>query len=126
MASRIRLGRRRDEPEQLVDVRAQEPGAELVDQRVVGREPERLGQHLRLVARQRDDLFEVRREQREVVLLLGLEPARLGERRRPGETRDQRQRRGDRVVALAAHLAQVRELPVLELRPFGLRALDQS
>ena len=35
------------------------------------------------------------------------------------------ERRRDRVVALAAHLAQVGELPVLELRLVGLRALDQ-
>ncbi len=68
-----------DEPEQLVDVRAQESGTELIDQRVVGRQSEGLGEHLGLVARQRHDLLEVRCEQRKIILLLGLEPARLGE-----------------------------------------------
>ena len=97
-----------DEPEQLVDVRAQEAGAELVDQRVVGRQVQRLREHLRLVARQRHDLLEVRCEQRKVILLLGLEPARLGSEVARASRGHENQRHGDRMVAFAAHLAQVR------------------
>ncbi len=114
-----------DHAEQLIDAFGQETGAEFVDQRIVGGQAERLRKHRGLVARERDDLLEVRREQREAVLLLGFEPAHLGQRgglRQPG---DQRQRRRDGVVALAAHFAQVGELPVLELRLVRLRALDQ-
>ena len=116
----------RHDAEQLVDLGPKEPGAELVDQCVVWRKPERLGQHLGTVARQGDDLLEVRREQRKVRLLLGLDPADLGPGGRLGETRDQRQRGRDCVVALTPHLAQVGELPVLELGLGGLRPLDQA
>ena len=112
--------------EQLVDIGAQEAGAEAIDERIVRREPERLRQHLRLVARQRDHFFEMRREQREVVVLARLEPTHFCERRGTCKPGDQRERSGDRVVALAAHLTQVGELPVLELRLVRLRALDES
>ncbi len=116
---------RRERTEQPVDLGSEKAGTEAVDQRVVGLEAERLRQHLGLVARQCHDLLEVRHEQRKVGLLLGLEPADLGDRGGAGEARDQRDRRGDGAVALAAHLAQVGELPVLELPGRGLCALEQ-
>ena len=53
----------------------------------------------------------------------------LGAGGRLGEARDQRQRGRDRVVALAAHLAQVGELPVLELairRPANARSVAET
>ena len=71
------------------------------------------------------DLLQVRREQLEVVGLLGFDPIHLGPRGRFRETRDQGRRRRDCVIALPAHLAQVRERPILELRRGGLGTLEQ-
>ena len=70
-------------------------------------------------------LFQMRREQFEVVGLLGLDPKNLGARGGFGETRNQRWRGCNGVVALPAHLAQIGEGPILHLRGSRLRALEQ-
>ena len=112
--------------EQRVDLLRGDARAELVDQRVVGLQGERLSEECSLVSHQRDDFFQVRREQREVVLLPRLQPLHLGARRGPRQPGNQRLRRRDRMIALTAHLAQVRELPVFEPLGVGLRAIEQA
>ena len=109
-----------------VDLAGGEPGAELIDQRVIGREVARLAQQLRLVAHQVDDFFEVRREIFELAGLARVQPFRLGLGRGLRQARHQRHRRRDREVALTAHLAQVGDLPVLEAAGVGLGAIEQA
>jgi len=72
-----------------------------------------------------DHLLQMRRKQFEVVGFLGLHPKNFGARRGFGETRNQRRRGGNGVVALPAHLAQVGKRPILHLRSARLRALQQ-
>ena len=66
------------------------------------------------------------RQQLEVIGLLGLDPKHLGARGSLCETRDQRRRSRDGVIALAAHLVQIGERPILQLRRARLRALQQA
>ena len=112
--------------ENRVDIRGRDTRRKRIDQGVVGREPAGLTEQRRLVAHQMHDLFEVRREQFEVIGLARLDPEDLGARGRLRQARDQRRRRRDGVVALPAHLAQIRERPILELRGPGLGALQQT
>ena len=102
-----------------VDIRGGQSGAELVHQCIVRSEIERLAEERRLVPHQVDHFLQVRRERLELALGAGLEPARFGARSGFGEARHERNRGGDRMVALAAHLVQVRDLPVGE--PLGVR-----
>ena len=102
--------------EHRIDLARGEAGAELIDERVVRREIARLAQQLRLVAHQVDDLFEMRREVFELAGLARVQPFRLGLGGGLGEARHQRDRRRDGEVALPAHLAQVRDLPVHRVR----------
>jgi hypothetical protein len=115
-----------DRAKQEVDVRAQEARAELVYQCVVRRQSQRLRQYLRLVAREGDDLLQVRGEQREIILLLGFQPARFGKRRGACQPCYEQQGHRNGVVALAPHLTQVGPLPVFELRRIRLRTFDQA
>jgi hypothetical protein len=71
------------------------------------------------------DLFQVRREVLELAGLARLQPFHLGLRRRLGQARNQRHRCGDGEIALATHLAQVGDLPVLESAGTGLRTVEQ-
>src|SRR5256885_14181287 len=64
-------------------------------------------------------LFRSRRERFEFALGARLEPARFGARGGLGEARHERDRGGDGMVALPAHLVQVGDLPVGE--PLGVR-----
>src|SRR5256885_12121267 len=64
-------------------------------------------------------LFRSRRERFEFALGARLEPARFGARGGLGEARHERDRGGDGMVALPAHLVQVGDLPVGE--PLGDR-----
>ena len=105
--------------EHRVDIRGGQSGAELVHQRIVRGEIQRLAEERRLVADQVHHFLQVRRERLELALGAGLEPARFGARSGLGEPRDERGRGGDRMVALPAHLVQVRDLPVGE--PLGVR-----
>ena len=68
----------------------------------------------------------MRREEREIIFLPGLEPARFGKRGGPRKARDEQQGHRDRVVALASHFTQIGQLPVLELCSVGLRTLYQA
>ena len=111
--------------EHRIDVGHRDTGAELVDQRVVWREIQRLAQQLRLVAHQMQHFLEVRREQREVVAAPRGDPFHLGRRGRAREARDERHRRRDRMIALAAHFTQVRELPVAAALGIGLGPVEQ-
>ncbi len=111
--------------EHRVDVGRGDAGAELVHERIIGRQIQSLPEQRRLVANQVQDLFQVRREEVELALLTGFEPADLGPRRGARETRNQRYGRGNGVIALAAHLAQVRHLPVLQTLGIGLRTIQQ-
>ncbi len=111
--------------EDRVDVRGAHAGAEFIDQRVVGREVQRLAKQRCLVAHQQQHLLEVRREQRIVVVAARGQPLALGDRRGARQPRDQRHGRGNGVIALAAHLAQVRDLPVLEPAQIRLRTIEQ-
>ena len=125
--SRISPGRRRASALNIASIsRRGEPRAELIDQRVVRREIARLAEQLRLVAHQVNHFFEVRREVFELAGLARVQPLRFGLGRSLGQARDQRHRRRDREVALPAHLAQVRDLPVLEAAGAGLRAIEQA
>ena len=122
----MRPGSLRDSALKIVSMSAVEiPGRESIDQRVVRRQAARLAEQRRLVAHQVDDFLEVRREQFEVIRLLGLDPKHLGARGGLGEPRNQRRRRCNGVIALAAHLAQIGERPILELRGPRFRALQQ-
>jgi hypothetical protein len=111
--------------ENRVDVRGRDARREHLDQRIVRCETAGLAEQRRLVAHQMHDLLEVGRKQLEVVGLARLDPEHLGTGRRLREARDQRRRRRDRMIALTAHLAQVRERPVVELRGGRLGALEQ-
>src|SRR6202453_2439781 len=116
MAWLIRPGSLRDSALKMVSISAGEtPRGERVDERIVGRQTAGLTEERGLVPHQRDHFLEMRREYFEIIGLARLDPEDLGSRRSLGETGDQRRRRRDGVVALAAHLAQVRERPVLEL-----------
>ena len=71
--TRDRLADQRRQParerlEHGVDVGRGEAGAELIHQRIVGREIQRLAEQRRLVAHQVDDLLEMRREHLELAL----------------------------------------------------------
>jgi hypothetical protein len=99
-----------------VDVGGRDARRETVHQRIVGREPARLPEQRRLVAHQVHDLLQMGREQLEVIGLARLHPEHLGARGGLGQARNQRRRRRNRMVALAAHLAQVGERPILQLR----------
>src|SRR5262245_9996289 len=68
----------------------------------------------------------MRREVLELAGLARLQPLRFGLRGRLGEARHQGHGGRDGEVALPAHLAQVRDLPVLESREAGLRAIQQA
>ena len=132
-AIRLHLDGLIDEPGKLarqrledgVDIRGRDTRRERIDQRVVGGEPARLTQERGLVAHQLDHLFEVGRENLEIARLARLDPEHLGARRRLRQARDQGGRRRDGMVALATHLAQVGERPILELRGSGLGALQE-
>ena len=67
----------------------------------------------------------MRRKYFEIIGLAGLDPEDFGPRRGLGEARDQRRWRRDGVVALAAHLAQIGERPVLELGGARLGPLQE-
>ncbi len=97
-----------------------------VHQRVVGRQPPRLPEQRRLVAHQAHHFLQMGREQFEVIGLLGLDPIHLGARRGLGEARDERRRGRNRMVALAAHLVQIGERPILQLGGARLCALQQA
>jgi len=66
------------------------------------------------------------RQQFEVIRLLGLDPEHLGARGGLGQARDQRRRSRNRMVALAAHLVQIGERPVFQLRGARFGALQQA
>ena len=109
-----------------VDVGGGDAGTELIDQRIVGREIERLSEQCRLVADQMDDFLEMRSEQFELALLARFEPAGFGARGRLRQARDQSNGSGDRVVALATHLAKIGDLPVDETLAVRLGAIQQA
>src|SRR5512138_55328 len=112
--------------EDAVDLFRRQARTELIDQRVIGTQLERLTEQRGFIAREVDDLFEVRGEQTEVALLLRLEPTHLRARGRLGEARDEILRRRHRVLAGAAHLAQVRELPIFETLRVCFGTIEQA
>ncbi len=103
----------------------EQAGGEFVGQRVVGLQPEMLPEHRGATARQLDHLGQMRRQHLEVTLLARLQPLGLGAGDGAREARDQRWRRRDRMIPLAAHLAQVGDLPVLQVLPARLGTIDQ-
>ena len=102
--------------EDRVDVRRGNARRESVDQGIVGCEAARLTQQGGPVAHQMHHLFQVRRQDLEVVGLARLDPEHLGASGGLGQARDQRGWRGNGMVALAAHFPQVGHLPILQLR----------
>ena len=68
----------------------------------------------------------MRSKELELALLPRFEPAGFGTRGGLREARDQSDGRGDRVVALAAHLAQIRDLPIDEALAVRLRAIQET
>jgi hypothetical protein len=108
-----------------IDIRGRYAGRECVDQGIVGRQAARLSEQRRLIAHQGHHLFQVRGEQFEIVGLARLDPEEFRPRRRLRQARDQGRRSRNGMVALPAHLAQVGERPILELRRAGLGALQQ-
>jgi len=97
----------------VVDVGRRNARRKSVHQRVVGRQTPRLPQQRCLVAHQVHDLFQVGREQFEVIGLFGLDPETPSARARGlGQARDQRRRGRNRMIALAAHLVQIGQRPV--------------
>ncbi len=129
---RLNLDRLADQTRQLarqrledrVDIRGGYARREAIDQRIVGGKAPGLAQQGSLVAHQVHDLLQVRREQFEVVRLLGLHPVNLGARRSLCQPRDQRRRCGNGMVTLPAHLVQIRQWPVIELRCARLGTLQ--
>ncbi len=73
-----------------VDIRRRNARRKRIDQGIVGREPARLPEQRRLVAHQVHHLFQVRREQFEVIGLSGFDPEDFGARGGFGQACDQR------------------------------------
>ncbi len=116
----------RERAEDRVDVGREHARAEFVHERVVRRQVQGLSQQRRLVAHESQHLFEMRRKYPEVVLLPRFDPAHLGDRGDARQARDERRGRGDGVIALPAHGAQVGHLPVLERRLRRLCPVEQA
>jgi len=114
----MRPGSLRDSALKMVSISAVEmPGVNASTMGIVGCQPPRLTQQCRFVPHQVDDLFQMRSEDLEVVGLAGLDPEDFGAGRglRQG-ARSMKAGGRDGMVALAPHLAQVRERPILQLR----------
>ncbi len=72
------------------------------------------------------DFLKMRREDVEPPLLTGFEPVSFSSGSGLGEAGYQGHRSRDRVVALATHLAKVRDLPILKPLRVGLCAVEQT
>src|SRR4051812_2072221 len=68
----------------------------------------------------------MRGEDLELPLLASFEPTGFGTRGRLRETRDQGDRSGNRVIALATHLAKIRNLPIDEPLAVRLGAVEKA
>ena len=109
-----------------IDLSASEARAELIDQRVIGIQVQRLADERRLVPQQVRHFLEVRREHGEVALLLCFEPLHLGAGGRLRQARDEILRRRDRVIALPPHLTKIGALPVFKAVLIRFRPIQQA
>ena len=100
--------------EHRVDAGAAQAGVVLVEERVVGREAERLALGAADLAGEAQHVLQVGLQDREVARGAGLAPGHLGGRGRLGLRFDEVARDRGSVGMGAAHLAQVRRLPGVE------------
>ena len=112
--------------EDRIDIVAGNTRAVLIDEGVVGREVQRLAEQRRLVPHQHHHLFQVRGEDLEAALGTRLQPMRLSLGGRMRQTRHEIRRRRDGVIALAAHFAQIGDLPVIQTLGIGVRPIQQA